>query len=156
MRTMRQWNFVVAVAFAALGVTAILLAREFPIRMGTGDPGSGFWPTVLGGMAVALSVLLAVVSCFGTSERLDRDLRLESGAGAMVFSLIGFAVAFLLLLYVAGILVALFLFVYATMTMIGGSSRKERLLTAFIIVAAIHVVFGMVLKTPLPEPIFWR
>ena len=48
MTNMRKWNYIVAVIIALLGGAVIAINAQYPIEFGAGDPGAGFWPTMLG------------------------------------------------------------------------------------------------------------
>ena len=58
MTNMRKWNYIVAVIIALLGGAVIAINAQYPIEFGAGDPGAGFWPTMLGGLLIVLAVVL--------------------------------------------------------------------------------------------------
>jgi uncharacterized membrane protein len=156
MKSMRYWNYWISGFFIVFGFVLILLSRTFPIQMGTGDPGSGFWPTVLGFIIIVLSTVLLIVSRFGKSEKLSILINLSSESHSHTYAIIGMSILFCVLLYFAGFVVSLFVFCYTSMFFLGVKSRKEKILTSLIIVGSIYIIFGIILKTPLPLPIFLR
>ncbi len=156
MKTMKSWNFFVSAIFILLGVAVIALSREFPIEMGKGDPGSGFWPTVLGLIMIGLGFLLVIISATSKSDKLMADLRMLSDGAKRVYWMIGLTVLFGVLMYLGGLLVALFVFVYLSMGVMDVKSKKERLLFSLILVVSVYLIFQVLLKSPLPPPIFMR
>ena len=156
MKTMKAWNFFVSAIFILLGVAIIALSREFPIEMGKGDPGSGFWPTVLGIIIIVLGLLLAMISCISKSDKLLIDLRMSSSGAKRVYWMLGLTVLFGVMMYVGGLLAALFVFVYLSMGVMDVKSKRERLLFSLVLVASVYLIFQVILKSPLPPPIFMR
>ena len=68
----------------------------------------------------------------------------------------GLTVLFCVLMYVFGIIIAALVFIPAAMRMLGIKSLKQMLIVDFIIVLSIYIIFQLLLKTPLPAPIFMR
>ena len=155
MKPMSFWNSIVAVFFAAIGVVMIALSRQFPIDFGTGDPGSGFWPVALGTIMIALSVLLFLQSLISPAVK-SKMVNLASVPNYKVYMVMGLSVLFCVLVYLAGFLAAALIFIYLVSGIIGDAGHKERILTALIIVAALYIIFTLILKTSLPLPIFLR
>ena len=61
MTNMRKWNYIVAVVIALLGGAVIAINAQYPIEFGAGDPGAGFWPTMLGGLLIVLAVVTIIL-----------------------------------------------------------------------------------------------
>ncbi len=152
---MSFWNSIVAVFFTAIGVVMIALSRQFPIDFGAGDPGSGFWPVALGTIMIALSVLLVIQSLLSPTVK-SKMVNLASEPHFKVYMVMGLSVLFCVLVYLAGFLAAALIFIYLVTGVLGDAGHKERILTALIIVAALYIIFTLVLKTSLPLPIFLR
>lgn len=156
IKTMRAWNIVVSVSCILLGIATILLSRKFPIELGEGDPGSGFWPTVLGIIIIALGLLLIVLSILGKHTKLATDLHMSSPVALRVYWMIGLTLMFGVVMYIAGLHISLFLFVYLAMGVMGVQNKRERLLISVIFVVSVFLIFQVLLKSPLPPPIFMR
>ena len=155
MKSMRFWNSIVSVLFSLFGAAIIILSRTFPGDIGTGDPGSGFWPTALGTLMIALSILL-LVEGFIIPGIKEKVLCLMSDAHKKVYGVMGLSILFCISTYLLGFLISSFLFVYLSMSMLGIQSKKEKIVTALAINLAIYLLFTVALKTILPLPIFLR
>ncbi len=155
MKTMRFWNMIVSAVFALLGISFILLSRNFPVDLGTGDPGSGFWPSTLGLILVFLAVLLVGESFFSKQVR-EKELVLLSEAQKKVYMVMGLAAVFCISTYLLGFVFSSFMFTYVLMSILGITNRKEKLITAFSIIVVIYIIFSVLLNTELPLPIFLR
>jgi hypothetical protein len=156
MKTMKAWNFFVSAIFILLGFATIALSSEFPIEMGKGDPGSGFWPTVLGIIIIALGIMLAIISAISKNDKLMIDLKMASPGAKRVYWMISLTMVFGVLMYFGGMLIALFIFAYLSMGLMDVKSKKERLLFSLILVGSVYLIFQVLLKSPLPPPIFMR
>jgi len=155
MKSMRFWNIIVSVIFSILGISFILLSSNFPVNLGTGDPGSGFWPSTLGLILIFLSILLLVESFISKSVK-EKTITLSSQENKIVYIIMGASVLFCISTYYLGFIFSSFMFTYIFMSIFGITNRKEKLLTALSIVVLLYVVFTLMLKTSLPLPIFLR
>ena len=155
MKSMRFWNIIVSVIFSLLGILFIFLSRNFPVNLGTGDPGSGFWPSTLGLILVFLSILLLVES-FVNKRVKEKKITLSSKEHKIVYIIMGFSVLFSVSTYFLGFIFSSFMFTYIFMSIFGVTSRKEKLLTPLSIIVLLYIVFTIMLHTTLPLPIFLR
>ena len=64
-RPSRRLEIAIAASALALSVTALLVSRAIPLRMGGGGIDPRWWPTLLSVLASALSALLVAMSLFG-------------------------------------------------------------------------------------------
>ena len=149
------WNVGVSAVFTLLGISFILLSRNFPVDLGTGDPGSGFWPSMLGMILIFLSVLLLIESFFSRHIR-EKKIDLSSHEHKIVYIVMGVSVLFCISTYLLGFIFSSFMFTYIFMSIYGITNRKEKILTALGIVVLLYVVFTLMLNTALPLPIFLR
>ncbi|MGD8114462.1 MAG: tripartite tricarboxylate transporter TctB family protein, partial [Sphaerochaetaceae bacterium] len=101
MKSMCWWNVVVSAVFTLLGISFILLSRNFPVDLGTGDPGSGFWPSMLGMILIFLSVLLLIESFFSRHIR-EKKIDLSSHEHKIVYIVMGVSVLFCISTYLLG------------------------------------------------------
>lgn len=155
MKSMRFWNMIVSALFSLFGGAIILLSQSFPKDVGTGDPGSGFWPISLGSLMIALSILLLIQGLASPNIK-EKTLNLMSDANKKVYGVMGLSVLFCVFTYLLGFIVSAFLFVYLAMSLLGVQSRKEKIATSLIINVALYLLFTVALKTFLPLPIFLR
>ena len=155
MKSMSYWNIFVSAFFSVLGIMIIFLSKGFPVNPGTGDPGSGFWPVSLGIIMILLSVILFFQSLISKGIR-GKVLSMATDAHKKVYVVMGLSVLFCICTYFLGFIVASFLFIYLLMSVLGVSCIKEKTLTALLIIAALYLIFTVILKTTLPLPVFLR
>lgn len=152
---MRKWNNVIAVIVAALGIAVIALSAKFPIELGVGDPGAGFWPTLLGAFLILTAIILFVDNIRHKEREEAKTFALTLPANRLVYIFMGLTVLFCAAMYFLGLLIAALLFIPVAMYLLGARGK-----TVFIIdvvfVIALYVVFMRLLHTPLPMPIWMR
>lgn len=156
MKNMRQWNFVVAGLFGAFGAFVMYESSKLTIAIGESDPGSGFWPFFLGLGLMVLSIALVVMSVVQKEKMTAKTINLSTIAHKRVYIMMGFGVLYCILINLAGFYLSSLIFIPATMLLLGNKNKKQIFLVTVISVVAVYVVFGLLLKTQLPEPIFLR
>lgn len=156
MTNMKKWNYVIAAVMAILGAAVAVLSLRFPLELGSGDPGPGFWPAILGGLLIFLSVLLAVMTGKNREKETKKEFALSTPANKSVYVFMVLIVGFCAVMYFLGFLAACLFFLPVAMRLLGVTDKKMLILADVATVAAIYIVFVLLLKTPLPEPIFMR
>ena len=94
MTNMRKWNYIVAVIIALLGGAVIAINAQYPIEFGAGDPGAGFWPTMLGGLLIVLAVVLAVMTTKNKDKESSKTFSISLPANFLVYQFMGLTVLF--------------------------------------------------------------
>ena len=90
-------------------------------------------------------------------EKLEaKTFTITTPANIRVYILFGIIILFCLILYFLGFYVGALLFIPAVMYLLEVRSVKKIALTTVITLAAIYVLFGMLLNITLPAPIFMR
>ncbi|MGO1315542.1 MAG: tripartite tricarboxylate transporter TctB family protein, partial [Cellulomonadaceae bacterium] len=148
-RPSRRLELVIAVACLALSALVVVLASRIMVRHDTGGIDPRWWPTMLGLVALALSVLLLLAAIFrppfarddvvaGTREGWTRSMAamVASGLFVVLWTMLPFMVV--LPVYVIG-LVAVF----------GGRGVKALLIFPAVVCTIIHLLFDMLLRVPL-------
>ncbi|PHV70238.1 hypothetical protein CS063_11250 [Sporanaerobium hydrogeniformans] len=154
MDNMRKWNYIISLITAILGAILIFLSSQLGFAFNASGPGAGFWPGVLGGILVVLAVAL-----FGTSLIKGKGLEevpvvLNSPANKRVYSMMGIIVIYCILLKTAGFYLSTLLFIPSTMYLMEVRDKKKLIIMPLVTVIFIYIVFGILLKTKLPMPIF--
>jgi hypothetical protein len=155
MSNMKKWNNVIAVIVALLGVAVIALSSKFPIELGEGDPGAGFWPTVLGAILIFLAVLLFITNIVRGKTEKEKTFALTLPGNKLVYVFMGLTVGFCVVMYFLGLLVAALLFIPVAMYLLGARGKMIFIID-IVFVALLYLVFVQLLHTPLPEPIWLR
>lgn len=154
MTNMKKWNNVIAVVVALLGAAVIALNSKFPITLGEGDPGAGFWPILLGAILI-LTAFLLFVNNFRHGEReAAKTFTISKPANMLVYKFMALTVLFCVLMCVIGLLGAALVFLPVAMYMLGARNKKLILAIDVLFVLVLYIVFMRLLHTPLPLP-FW-
>ena len=155
MTNMRKWNYIVAVIIALLGGAVIAINAQYTIEFGAGDPGAGFWPTMLGGLLIVLAVVLAVMTTKNKDKESSKTFSISLPANFLVYQFMGLTVLFCVVMYFLGLIVAALLFIPVAAYMLGARGKGMFILDV-LFVLALYVVFVKLLHTPIPEPIWLR
>lgn len=155
MTNMKKWNNIIAVIVALLGAAVIALNSKFPIELGVGDPGAGFWPSLLGALLILLAVLLFINNIRNKEKETAKTFALTTPANMLTYKFMALTVAFCVVMYFLGLLVAAFLFVPIAMYMLGARGKIIFIIDV-VFILALYVVFVKLLHTPLPNPIWMR
>ncbi|WP_411675881.1 tripartite tricarboxylate transporter TctB family protein [Caproicibacter sp.] len=154
MTNMKKWNYIVSLVMALFGGFVILMSLHYPVTLGTGDPGAGFWPIVLGAVMIFLSALLTAANIANGEKEKQKEFTISLPANRRVYWFMALITLFCIVMYLLGFLAAVLLFIPASMYLLGVRNVKEMVLTSVISTAAIYVIFSLLLKTPLPMPFF--
>lgn len=153
METMKKWNNIISLITAIIGATIIALSNKFPIKSG-GDPGAGFWPLMLGALLIICAIVLFVANIIHKDKEEKKSIALNTPANKCVYSIMGIIVIFCVGLYVLGFYISTLIFIPVVMYLLDVRDKKLMIMTSVITVVAIYIIFGMLLKTQLPSPIF--
>lgn len=154
MTNMKKWNYIVSLVMALAGGWVILNSMKYPVEIGTGDPGAGFWPIILGSVLILLSALLVAANLVNRKKEQSKEFTISLPANKRVYWFMGLIILFCVVIYLLGFLTAVLLFIPAAMYLLGVRNPKEMIGTSVISTAAIYVIFSLLLKTPLPKPFF--
>ena len=154
MNNMTICNYIVGVVGMVLGALIMSAAAAFPMQFTENGPGPGFWPFSLGcALAVAALVLLA----FTFMKRADlaqQKVNLTTTANKRVYIMMGLVVLFCVFINLLGFYPAAALLIIATMKLMDYHDKKGIILTTVLTLAFIYLVFGVLLHTKMPQPIF--
>lgn len=155
MDTMKKWNNVISVIAALIGVGIISLSNKFPIKSG-GDPGAGFWPSIIGAILVICAVGLFILNIVHKEKEEKKSVSLNTPANKCVYLMMGIIVIFCIGLYVLGFYISALIFIPAVMHLLGDRNKRNMIMTSVVTVGAVYIIFGLLLKTQLPGPIFLK
>lgn len=156
MGNMKKANYIISVIMLLVGAGIVALSSSLKIKLGEGDPGAGFWPMMLGVLIIVFSVLLLISTIKNKAKLEVKTFTIATPANMRVYILFGIIIAFCLILYLLGFYVASLLFTPAVMYLMEVRNIKKIVLTTVLTLAAIYIIFGMLLNISLPMPIFMR
>lgn len=154
MGNMKLANYIIAGVGILVSAAMIALALALPVSPGTGDPGAGFWPLILGALLMGLSVLLLIVSIADRKRLANKTFTLYLPANRRVYVTIALLIAFCIVLYTLGFYGAALLFIPAIMWILEERRIKVIAATTVLTVGGIWLIFGILLHIQLPMPVF--
>ncbi|SNS00238.1 Tripartite tricarboxylate transporter TctB family protein [Anaerovirgula multivorans] len=152
---MKKWSYIIACVTTIIGGTFIYLSKDFPQKAGNA-PGPGLWPGLLGAVLIGLSLILVISTLTTKKTSMMENMVLLTVPIKRVYKLMGITIAFTVILYFFGFVIATLLFIPAVMYLLEVRSLKYMVTTSLLVTTFIYVVFVLILNIPLPKPIFFR
>jgi hypothetical protein len=152
--TIRHLDQIVALFLAVFGTYLIWSGRQYGFMQGT-TPGAGFFPALMGGFLIVLSLINLARSLVGVEE-LKSDM--SRGEVVKFAAIVVVMLVFVVITPLVGITIATMLLMVAIGLIIRPSFERAYLLrlglTSVLIPIACLAVFGMLLRVPLPRGFF--
>jgi putative tricarboxylic transport membrane protein len=126
--------------------------REMP-KEAHGTLGAAQWPRFIAIVLLIFTGILALQTAFLKKDT-PSPLNLRSPGMKRVFALFGVLIAFGILMPIVGFLLASFLFIIATMLVMGERKKSWIFGSSIGITVGIYIVFEYLLKLMLPRPFF--
>ena len=156
MGNMKKANYIISAIMFLVGLGIVVMSSSLKIQIGDGDPGAGFWPMLLGALIIIFAVGLAISTLKNKKMLEEKTFTISTPANMRVYILFGVIVLFCVILYFLGFYIGALLFIPAVMYVLEVRSVKKIVLTTVITLAAVYVLFGVLLNISLPDPIFMR
>ncbi len=156
MGNMKKANYIISAIMFLVGLGIVVMSSSLKIQIGDGDPGAGFWPMLLGALIIIFAVGLAISTWKNKKMLEEKTFTISTPANMRVYILFGVIVLFCVILYFLGFYIGALLFIPAVMYLLEVRSVKKIVLTTVITLAAVYVLFGVLLNISLPDPIFMR
>ena len=156
MGNMKKANYIISAIMFLVGLGIVVMSSSLKIQIGDGDPGAGFWPMLLGALIIIFAVGLAISTLKNKKMLEEKTFTISTPANMRVYILFGVIVLFCVILYFLGFYIGALLFIPAVMYLLEVRSVKKIVLTTVITLAAVYVLFGVLLNISLPDLIFMR
>lgn len=154
MNNMKICNYVICCITAIIGIIIMSSAKELSIDFTVNGPGAGFWPFLLGGAFLFVAIVLLIRTIMIHKELEQKTITLNAPANMRVYCMMGLTVLFCIALNVLGFYLSTLLFIPAIMYLLEVRDKKTIILSTGVIVLAIYLIFGMLLNTTFPKPMF--
>ena len=155
--TTARWkdaNFIAGLVLACLSIYILFTASHWTL-FNTEGPGPGFFPVSYGLLMFGLSVALIYQRLTASAEEPRAAYAADrSGRMAAFLSWVGI-IASIPLMWLLGFVVGFGLFVVFMVKVVFDRSWLTSVITAVAIVAALHLIFPVLLGAPLPVGRFW-
>ena len=154
MNNMAVCNYIVGVLGAAIGALIMHAAAAFPLEFTENGPGPGFWPFSLGTVLCALAVFLLLYTFANKTDLAGEHVSLTTTGNKRVYMMMGLVVLFCVLVNVLGFYLAAAGLIPLVMRLMDYRNTKVTVLTTVLTLLFIYLVFGLLLHTQMPKPIF--
>jgi hypothetical protein len=119
-----------------------------------GGISAGTWPAITGGIMVGAALILLVMTLVNRKKYEEMEVVLGLPANRRVYLVMGIMVVYCLLLNVLGLYISGLILIPALMWVLGERNKKKTAIVTIVALAAIYVIFSLILGTKLPEPFF--
>ena len=154
MVSMKLCNFVVFLMGVVIGGAIMVASAGFPVEITEQGPGPGFWPFLLGLALTAAALVLVVYTLCHHQELAEEKVILGTAANRQAYVMMALLVFFCGLIHILGFYAAAVLLVPGIMYRLECRDKKLMLFTAVGVTLFIYLVFGQLLHTSLPSPVF--
>ncbi len=155
MVNMKKCNYVISAVAAVLGVAMWALSAGLGIGFKEeGGISAGTWPAITGGIMVGAALILLVMTLVNRKKYEEMEVVLGLPANRRVYLVMGIMVVYCLLLNVLGLYISGLILIPALMWVLGERNKKKTAIVTVVALAAIYVIFSLILGTKLPEPFF--
>ncbi len=155
MVNMKKCNYVISTVAAVLGVAIWALSAGLGIGFKEeGGISAGTWPAITGGIMVGAALILLVMTLVNRKKYEEMEVVLGLPANRRVYLVMGIMVVYCLLLNVLGLYISGLILIPALMWVLGERNKKKTAIVTVVALAAIYVIFSLILGTKLPEPFF--
>ena len=153
MVNMKKCNYVISAVAAVLGVAIWALSAGLGIGFKEeGGISAGTWPAITGGIMVGAALILLVMTLVNRKKYEEMEVVLGLPANRRVYLVMGIMVVYCLLLNVLGLYISGLILIPALMWVLGERNKKKTAIVTVVALAAIYVIFSLILGTKLPEP----
>ena len=154
MNNMAVCNYIVGVLGAIIGASIMQAAAAFPLESTENGPGAGFWPFSLGAVLCAVAVCLLLYTFWNKTDLASEHVALSTTGNKRVYLMMGLVVGFCVLVNLLGFYLAAAVLIPLVMRLMDYQNKKVIALTTVLTLAFIYLVFGVLLHTVMPQPIF--
>ena len=146
---MRKANILVSVLCILLSAYVIKTAQGFPENLSAVDPGPAYFPTLMAGMVIILSLVLAALAITGKGADAEDKLDFHGGSRRALIGIAMFAV-YCVLFKPLGFIIDTIWFCFAMMVLL--QNRKYPVIAAVSVATAviIYIIFAVLLGAKLP------
>lgn len=143
---MKQYNWMVAVALAMVGATAIVAGWPLDFWPANLGPGAGFLPVSLGAILTVLCLAIALVE-FRSAGKADPEPR----SFAKPFRAAALFIAYIVVLDFLGFFLSTVLFLGSYLWWVEARRIRSMIVTSLTVAVTIHLLFSVLLNVELPR-----
>ena len=150
---MKKYGYVISGVTALTGIFLYFLTGRFEVSE-LDDLGPAFWPRILCIALIICSVFLMGETFFRYGKKDEAVSFFATQYQKTAWSAIGIILAFTVMIKVLGFYLSAFLYLPAMLWLLGERNKKRILILDAAAIAAVYVVFRVLLRVQLPAPMF--
>jgi uncharacterized membrane protein YcgQ (UPF0703/DUF1980 family) len=152
---MARSNCVIGAITAIGGALIMKESYRLSIAMTTNGPGPGFWPFILGSLMVLVAIILFINTFINREEFSKKLIPLTKSGNIKAYIMMAMTAVYCALFEVLGFYLATVLYLPPIMYLLGMRKPKNFILTTAGILAAIYIIFSILLSTVFPKGILF-
>lgn len=145
---MKKSNRIISIIFILLCIYAFIETTRFP-NLSAVDYGPSFMPRIAAGLLAGLSIMLFI----STFKKQDDEKVKQDDMLKLLFH-ICYIIAFALVVSWLGVLITVPIFLFVYILIYGKIKIYKNIFLSLVITAALYGLFVVVLRIPLPNPLF--
>lgn len=151
---MKKYNYIVSVLMILLSGYILLESKSYEIGT-SAQKNPAVWPVFLAIALIVLSIALIIETMFKHDPEGDNVvIDWKSEGMKKVYIMFGLTIAFVVVMKILGMLIALLLLIPAIEWLMGCRSKKMMVIFPVGMVAFVYLFFVVIMKLSLPGP-FW-
>jgi len=143
---LKKGNIFISILCILISMYVLTATRKFP-NIGKGVPGPSFFPNVLAGLLVFLSILLLIITFM---KKENRAVSLYNKNTAKVYITMLLIICYLAGIKIFGLLLSTPFMLFILINFYGMKSYVKNILISIFITSVVYSVFQIFLKVPLP------
>ena len=152
---MARSNCVIGAITAVGGALIIRESYRLSIAMTVNGPGPGFWPFILGSLMVLVAAVLFINTFINRAEFSKKLIPLTKPGNIKAYITMAITALYCALFDVLGFYLATVLYLPTIMYILGMRKPRNFILTTVGILAAIYIIFTILLSTVFPKGILF-
>ncbi|RCX19357.1 tripartite tricarboxylate transporter TctB family protein [Anaerobacterium chartisolvens] len=155
MTNMKKCNFVISIIAAVVGAAIVYASSGLGIGMKQkGGIEAGTWPAIMGCILLAASVILLSMTLLNKKKYEGMEVTLALPANMRVYVMMGIFAIYCIVLRVLGLYLSVAILIPVIMLVLGERNKKKITVVTIGTVLGIFLIFGLILGTKLPQPIW--
>ncbi len=155
MTNMKKCNYVISMIAAIIGVVILSLSSKLGIGLKQkGGIEAGTWPAIMGAILMISALILLGMTLVNKKKYEEMEVLLTLPANIRVYLMMGIFVIYCAVLRVLGLYLSILFLIPTIMVMIGERNKKKIAIVTFGTILGIFLIFGLILGTKLPQPIW--
>ena len=149
---MKKYNIIIIIAMYIIAFGTFYMTKDIP-KISHGVMGASQWPRFIGVLMFIFTTMLTIQTIFTKTDS-PPPINFKGEGIKKVLLLLCILVAFGAILPILGFLISSFIFIIASMVIVGDRSKPRILLSAVGITLFVYIFFEYLLNVLLPKPFF--